>query len=508
MNHRVLLALLFCVSSSGALWANEAGPITNRTGSVIFGEANCTQCHSSFAANSGPGRVRLLGLPENYTPGQNYDLTVTVEQQGQSRWGFQLSSRSGNSEADEAQAGTLTPKDGNTKITLDPKGIQFISHTDAGTRMGTLNGPVAFEFRWQAPAGSLGPITFSLAGNAANGNDLPSGDYIYLLEMQVPPSQGLATISGVTPSSGPVTGGTPVIISGSGFEPGASVSVGGVAATEVIVVSGSQINAVVPQAMAAGTADIVVTNPASPSVTLAGGFRYTHQITAAPSSNAIILPFVIDTAAFRCNLGISNLTDQAGNATISLVDASGTVVGTREETIPASGLRQVNGIIPAIVGQGSPTNLLGYLIVETSRPASAFATPIDNVTQDSSVIQGTRGTASHLLLPTSTSTGLFRTTLTLINDGPAANHAELRLRNAEGVVQAVRPVPLAPFGFFHTDDVHAFLGASGTFGPIEIVSTDAAPLPLIAVSRVYAALVTNAGAGTASSFFRAEPYSW
>src|SRR6185503_6811140 len=67
------------------------------------------------------------------------------------------------------------------------------------------------------------------------------------------------TISGINPTSGSVSGGTSVTISGSNFAGGASVKIGGVTATSVNVVSGSAITAVTG-AHAAGPVDVVVTN--------------------------------------------------------------------------------------------------------------------------------------------------------------------------------------------------------------------------------------------------------
>ena len=81
------------------------------------------------------------------------------------------------------------------------------------------------------------------------------------------------TISSVTPSSGPTSGGTSITISGSGFMTGANVFVGGSQATMISVPSSTRITAVTP-AHAAGTADIVVINDDDQMGTLASGFTY------------------------------------------------------------------------------------------------------------------------------------------------------------------------------------------------------------------------------------------
>ena len=61
----------------------------------------------------------------------------------------------------------------------------------------------------------------------------------------------------LTPTHGPVTGGTAITISGQNFTPAATVTVGGVPATDVQVFGNTQIVAVTP-AGAEGPADVVV----------------------------------------------------------------------------------------------------------------------------------------------------------------------------------------------------------------------------------------------------------
>jgi hypothetical protein len=68
------------------------------------------------------------------------------------------------------------------------------------------------------------------------------------------------TISAVTPTSGSTAGGTIVTINGSNFVSGASVIVGGTAATSATFVSSSSIRITTP-AHAAGQVVLTVTNP-------------------------------------------------------------------------------------------------------------------------------------------------------------------------------------------------------------------------------------------------------
>ena len=81
------------------------------------------------------------------------------------------------------------------------------------------------------------------------------------------------TISGVSPTTGPIGGGTVVTIFGTNFQNGATVTFAGVAATSATVNSSTQIAATTP-AHTAGTVDVRVTNPDNQSATLPGGFTY------------------------------------------------------------------------------------------------------------------------------------------------------------------------------------------------------------------------------------------
>ncbi len=89
-------------------------------------------------------------------------------------------------------------------------------------------------------------------------------------------------MTAISPVSGPAAGGTAVTLTGTGFTTGATVTIGGVAATNVIVVSATSITAVTA-AHAPGAVDVVVTNLDGQSGSLANGFTF----VAAPTVTAI-----------------------------------------------------------------------------------------------------------------------------------------------------------------------------------------------------------------------------
>jgi formylglycine-generating enzyme required for sulfatase activity len=80
------------------------------------------------------------------------------------------------------------------------------------------------------------------------------------------------TVSSVSPASGSTLGGTAITITGTALTGASSVTVGGVAATSVVVVSSTSITAVTP-AGAAGAKNVAVTT-AGGTATVTGGFTY------------------------------------------------------------------------------------------------------------------------------------------------------------------------------------------------------------------------------------------
>lgn len=81
-------------------------------------------------------------------------------------------------------------------------------------------------------------------------------------------------VNGITPATGPEAGGTAVVIDGTDFVTGATVTIGGEPALSVQVNSATEIVCDSPPGFA-GARDVVVTNPDAQSDTLTGGFLYT-----------------------------------------------------------------------------------------------------------------------------------------------------------------------------------------------------------------------------------------
>ncbi len=121
------------------------------------------------------------------------------------------------------------------------------------------------------PAHAAGAVTVTVTNSDAQSGSLTNG-YTY---------RAAPTVTSITPNTGTTAGGTSVTIAGTGFVAGATVSLGGTAATTVNVVSSTSITATTP-AHAAGAVTVVVTNTDAQSGTLTNGYTYTTSTGGGP----------------------------------------------------------------------------------------------------------------------------------------------------------------------------------------------------------------------------------
>ena len=156
-------------------------PPTGVTGAP--GEFTCAVCHSGGGVGDGS---LSIDAPDQYQPGMAYTITVTLQDPGQSRWGFELIPLRREA-AELVMAGSLTAMSPLTLIQEVFDGRQYISHSSNefdtgepdGTFATTADGPVSWSFSWTAPPAGSDTVWFYAAGNAANNNGQNTGDFIY-----------------------------------------------------------------------------------------------------------------------------------------------------------------------------------------------------------------------------------------------------------------------------------------------------------------------------------------
>jgi len=157
--------------------AYREGPAPAMTGG--FGEKTCHTCHFDNPLNAKGGWLRVDGVPPGYTPGQEYAISVLVHRAGIKRAGFELAVRFTGGAAKGQQAGTLRAPDARTQIISAPGGsIRYIQHTKLGSDL-VASAEGRWTIEWTAPAAPASAVVFHVAGNAANDDASPLGDFIY-----------------------------------------------------------------------------------------------------------------------------------------------------------------------------------------------------------------------------------------------------------------------------------------------------------------------------------------
>lgn len=149
-------------------------------------------------------------------------------------------------------------------------------------------------YQWQSSLdGSIGS-TFSNIGTNSSTFTLTSSEVGKVIRVAITVSNAggsnsatssntsviaaIPTFTSISPTSGPTAGTSSVTIRGTGFQSGATVTIGGASATSVNFVDSTTVTAVTPSGTA-GTANVVLTNPDGGSVTGSAAFTYVASPT-------------------------------------------------------------------------------------------------------------------------------------------------------------------------------------------------------------------------------------
>jgi uncharacterized protein (TIGR03437 family) len=310
-------AFVFFGMSGKKVTAFSGGPEPSLTGAP--GEGTCTGCH---AGGPSGGTLQITGLPANYMADQEYTLTVTIAQQGRPRFGFQTTV------IDSAgrQAGTLIVSDAarTQSVNGSVQGNQrtYIEHNLAGTNPSS-QGQNIWTFRWRAPAASTGRVTFYVAGNAANGDFLNTGDSIYTTNASSEP--------GAQPTPTPTPSPTPrafASVSAASFKPEGALS---------------------PDSIAAGFSQEIV----APNVLAVA------SSVPLPETLVDVIVRVTDSAGTARNAGLFFVSPGQINYVIPVGTSAGTATISvlRSGQVVAQGTTQISALTPGIFTANQTTGL-------------------------------------------------------------------------------------------------------------------------------------------------------
>jgi hypothetical protein len=161
-------------SRSAGAPAQHAGAPADNSGQTC----SKSGCHNTNPATDRDGMVSSNVPETGYIPGETYSITVSVEQAGISKFGFQATAQD---EAGNLQGSYVFTNPTETQHpTIGSASIltKYITHTAAGNTTSTP-GSKSWSFDWVAPAAGTGEVNFYCAVNCANGNGNNSGDQIF-----------------------------------------------------------------------------------------------------------------------------------------------------------------------------------------------------------------------------------------------------------------------------------------------------------------------------------------
>ncbi|HET7436081.1 MAG TPA: IPT/TIG domain-containing protein [Thermoanaerobaculia bacterium] len=273
-NYSVAVTTSGCSSAASAATTVTATPIPstptiNASGPTTF----CTGGSVTLTSSSASGNQWLMnGNPIGGATSQQYvattagDYSVIVTTSGCSSAASAATTVTINpipNATITAPASVLATSTGNAASVAD-------AGTDATYAWSITNGTITAGTGTRTitfTAGTAGTLALNVTVTANGCSDTKSAN------VSVTSVAPAVTVTSVTPDHGPYLGGTPVTIAGTGFTAGATVTFGGVAATNVVVVNATSITAKTP-AHAGGAVNVTVTNTNTSSGTANNAFTY------------------------------------------------------------------------------------------------------------------------------------------------------------------------------------------------------------------------------------------
>jgi hypothetical protein len=201
-----------------------------------------------------------------------------------------------------------------------------------------------------APGGSPGPVEVKVT-NADGTSATTTFTYI-----------AAPSITSISPASGPSTGGTGFIITGTGFQNGVTVTVGGLPVPALTLQGSTTITTTAPAHATGDQAslpvDVVVTNPDGQSATRTNGFTYVTGPPFVFKTNLVMLssgPTAGGTRVTILGTGFTSggLQPRAGLAVFFGGVAATNVVAVNDTTLTAVTPPHAEGVVDVLVSEAA-----------------------------------------------------------------------------------------------------------------------------------------------------------
>jgi len=329
---------------------------------------------TGFSAAAGTGAVKFGAANAIYTVNSNTQITATAPANAAGTYDITVTTPGGTSATSAADQYTyaatptvtaISPSAGPTSggQTVAITGTNFSGATSvtfggtAATGYTVVNGTSIMA---TAPAGT-GAVDIRVTTSGGTSAISAADMYTYV---------AAPTVTSISPSAGPISGGQAVTITGTNLSGATAVWFGGTAATGYTVMGGTSIMATAPAGT--GVVDIrVTTSGGTSAVAVADQYAYTY--TSAPIAGAVSATVAFGSVDNPVTLNLSG--GPASGVTLTGGPSHGTAatIGTSMTYTPAPGYHGTDSFTYTATGPGG-TSAPATVTVTVSSPSAPVAT--------------------------------------------------------------------------------------------------------------------------------------
>jgi IPT/TIG domain len=224
-----------------------------------------------------------------------------------------------------------------------------------------------------SPTGGSGTVDVRVMNNVGLSPLNPPNDQYTYTTTTAP------TVTGVTPNSGPLTGGTSVTITGTGFAAGSSVAFGTVTATNVTFNSATSLSATSPPGVSAGAVDVRVTTAGVTSPINRPADLFTYTSTTTPTVTGLSPTFGPAAGGTFVTISGTNFVDVTA-VDFGTTPATGeTVINSNTITVdspPGMGIVDLTVTTDTGTSPTNPADQFTYLAAPTVTGVSPSSGPL------------------------------------------------------------------------------------------------------------------------------------
>jgi hypothetical protein len=185
--------VLGLTATTGSVMKSSGPPSCNAGEPPNFTTCAST-CHTTYALNVGTADIGmdLGGAEDGYTPGETYNISLSISKMGMAKAGFQFIAIQDND--NRTSPGAITITDANRIQLVDKNNPHgggcviadkvWVEHTYNG-HFSDTSGTSSWSFQWTAPPTNVDSITFYLAMLEADNDLTDEGDYVYTQQLRV-----------------------------------------------------------------------------------------------------------------------------------------------------------------------------------------------------------------------------------------------------------------------------------------------------------------------------------